>query len=438
MHDMANTTTRRAFHTFAPLFAPAPLVEASFAQCRRRLAGELLSGHLVRTPETGVPVALYSDGRKVHRGPTRKGKAVFLTLTAPQQAPYDVHSTTTALRLLSECLDARSWCAMAPDTQRWVIGCLLRRVVEEAHQRGGDPQSNLQACVTQEEGRLTIAKLATTKFKLNLQSSKRGVLDPQIVDVVVNELIPADREESIESNRHTMGNDKHPMGNWLCRSTCGVDIALDPSPFRSCPSWVIPGKIDSLGLAELVYAFERGAPNASRVGRSFEHRALAFGTQRFGTEYSIAYMNCMYQGITGTDTEREAAVHAAQKFAVASLGMKQVERLLMPTTCPKVAAVHRLIDDVRNHVLEQTHVADMLSECRMVLEPCELDVFKQQAGLPSTPGGHNFSVAVAKTHNDTLAKDTLQASDKPIEIAALISLPCYRMQTILRGRDDGH
>ena len=237
MHSV-DRSTNEALCRFAPLLAPAEVLEISMRHCTKALHDE----HCEATPAT-QPRALYFDGHKVHRGRARQhGVCVFLTLQAPDSPrTYDVDDTTTAARMFVDALDPRSWCSMGPNAQYWAIACQLRRIVEEAHQRG------YRGLIRHEHGGLTIIRQAAEAYERYLIAKKRGVVDSQVVDAIVSELLPDPRND-IRTNHHMMG------GGWKLEVPKRGTIQLDTSPFRRWRSWVIPAQLDGNldGLKQVV------------------------------------------------------------------------------------------------------------------------------------------------------------------------------------------
>ena len=140
----------------------------------------------------------------------------------------------------------------------------------------------------------------------------------------------------------------------------------------------------------------------------------------------MPYVNCWHQGIHGTAEGVAGEVHKWQQFAIATLGREQLRRLLFMTPkSPAVDAVRRLVSAVTDLVSQKLRgtIEDVFARANLKLEPCELDVFMQQAGPPKNPSGPNFSVMVARVHNDQMVKDTLQQAGRPIQVAALVTLP---------------
>ena len=130
---------------------------------------------------------------------------------------------------------------MGPNAQYWAIACQLRRIVEEAHQRG------YRGLFRHEHGGLTIIRQAAEAYERYLIAKKRGVVDSQVVDAIVGELLPDPRND-IRTNHHMMG------GGWELEVPKRGTIQLDTSPFRRWRSWVIPAQLDGNldGLKQVV------------------------------------------------------------------------------------------------------------------------------------------------------------------------------------------
>jgi hypothetical protein len=427
MRGLDDYNLRSKWVRFAPLLAPAELLERSMRHCTEALQGVYLESHCTQVMEPTAPVGVYFDGQKVHRGRARKhGLCVFLTLKEPRWPAYDVDDTTTAAVLFAQCLTPHTWCAMGPEAQRWAIAWKLRRLVEEAHQRG------YGAGLAHELGNLTLVRRAAEAYEKYLSESKRGVVDEQVVARIVGELLP-DPRPHIEANHRKMA------GEWTHTVPGGSrTLRLDPTPFRRWRSWVIPAAFggELNWLNQIVLAWERGAPTQSAGKARF--RQLAFDDARYGTCYTQAYVNCWHQGIPTRSRGKswlETDVHKWQKFSVATLGYKQLTSLLL--YAKQSLAVGALRSVVRV-VKEQVEAAAVLSlgwmpSARTELQACELDVFMQQAGPPSRASGPNYSVTVSRPHNDQDVKDALQEVSKPIQIAALVSLPRHSIVEVRQG-----